>query len=174
MATPSGPPAPGALSPDGLWRWDGERWVPAGNVAVPPSRGSRAWIWWLGGCAVLVAVVGVVAFGFLALTVFNVARTGGFNCVPSDFPAYPGEAFRSVNVTTNGPGRSCEIVYETRDSPSAVVDFYSNRLSGSPWRVTGSGPSEIDYANDNTGAAGSVVVVATDGGSEITIDYHQG
>src|SRR6267143_3501279 len=91
---------PGQLSPDGQWRWDGAQWVPAtqGAAPVPPPRGSRSWIWWVaGGCAVLL-VIGAVGAGFGIYSLVNRFQHGGFSCLPSDFPSYPGAAV--VNETT--------------------------------------------------------------------------
>jgi len=38
----SDPRAPGYLSPDGLWRWDGARWVPVGSQPPPPPAATFA------------------------------------------------------------------------------------------------------------------------------------
>src|SRR5438445_13125387 len=38
----SAPGEVGRLSPDGLWRWDGARWVPTGTAQAPNSRGASA------------------------------------------------------------------------------------------------------------------------------------
>jgi hypothetical protein len=38
-ATARAPLAPGDISPDRLWRWDGSRWVPAASAAPPPVLG---------------------------------------------------------------------------------------------------------------------------------------
>ncbi len=162
---------PGQISPDGLWRWDGQMWVPTGSAPVAAPRRSSAWIWWLAGCAALIAVVTVIGLGFLGVEFFNAARSGAFNCVPSEFPKYPGASFSSVNVTTNGASRTCVETFVTADSQSTVVDFYKSRLSEAPWQVTDSGPSSVNFLNPDTGASGTVQVTPTDGGSEIEIDY---
>lgn len=62
MGTP--PPSSGHLSPDGMWRWDGQQWVP--NSPYPrttaSSRWSNSWIWWLAAVsAVAVVLVSVGA-----------------------------------------------------------------------------------------------------------------
>ncbi len=150
MAVPGGPPESGQLSPD--------------------ARGV-AWIWWLSGCAALVAVLVIGGFAVGGFALYNAARSGAFNCVPSDFPKYPNLAFRSLNAKTNGAQSSCEIVYASSDSAPAVVDFYTSKLGEAPWQVRDSGPSAIDFVNSDTGATGTVQVTPTSSGSEILIDY---
>lgn len=61
--------APGQFSPDGQWRWDGQRWLPANGSGAPgsspPKRSRTPWI--VGGAAVVVlALVAVLVIVFSA------------------------------------------------------------------------------------------------------------
>jgi hypothetical protein len=169
-------PRPGDLTPDGFWRWDGAQWVPSGQAApqaLAPRR-SLGSMWWLaGGCGLLVVVAMVAGLAFGGLALVNTIRSGGFNCVPSDFPAYPGATFSSVNVSSNGSSRMCTTVFESNSSPAAVQDFYEKHLSDAPWQVSPGAPraNEIYFINTTTHAYGSVLVSATGSGSEITIEF---
>jgi hypothetical protein len=55
---------PGELSPDRLWRWTGESWVPAGGSALqPPHLGAsrpRPWLAIAGGVTAMLAAVLIV------------------------------------------------------------------------------------------------------------------
>lgn len=128
---------PGQISPDGLWRWDGQRWVPTGAItpqqqAQSRPRGSLAWLWWLGGgCAVLI-VVAIVA-GIFGLT--NLVRNfqgGAYTCLPSDFPSYPGATVVREN-TSVGTHNTCEMVLSTNDGVDGVTRFYVQRLDQDDW-----------------------------------------
>lgn len=132
------PVQPGQLSPDGMWRWDGTRWVPAMTVTPVAPHRTRSWIWWLaGGCTVsLVLVIAGAAFGGAAL--YNHLKTGGLTCLPSDFPTYPGSTFANINYELNGatPGSSCSMWFESKDSFGAVLDYYQTRLNRGDWKIT--------------------------------------
>jgi hypothetical protein len=131
------------LSPDGRWRWDGARWVPAGQAAPPPTapRRSFAWVWWLaGGCAVLV-VIGVIAAIVGLGSLFTNFQHGGFSCLPSTFPSYPGTSVAGEQTTYLGAGmppgdtNECRMTLESNDSVSTVTDWYSTRLGSGDWTV---------------------------------------
>jgi hypothetical protein len=136
------PVQPGQLSPDGMWRWDGVRWVPA-NAAFPNAapRRSRAWIWWVaGGCAVLL-VLGLVGAGVAVYNLVNSFQHGGFACLPADFPNYPGATVITENTyvgTGVAPGDSkrCSMVLKSNDDPATVNAFYQEKLSTGDWKVT--------------------------------------
>ena len=134
------PVQPGQISPDGMWRWDGARWVPLMGQPIAPPR-SRTWIWWVaGGCALLL-VIGLVGAGFGVYSLVNSFSRGGFACLPSDFPSYPGT---SVAGQTNyvgaavapGDSRSCRMILESADDVATVTAFYNDNLSTGDWQVT--------------------------------------
>jgi len=133
----------GQLSPDGLWRWDGVQWVPvaSGVAPAPPARTSKTWIWWLaGGCAVLL-VLGLIPLGFAVSSIVNGIRNGAFECLPSDFPAYPGATTVNFNTNFSGGTKRCSIALESDDGVAAVTSFYEQRLSSGDWKVVSSDPS---------------------------------
>lgn len=136
------PVQPGQLSPDGMWRWDGVRWVPAAAAPYAPAapRRSHTWIWWVaGGCAVLL-VLGLVGAGIGVYNLVNSFQHGGFTCLPSDFPAYPGATVVSENTSFGtgvapGDSRSCRMVLESNDDSATVTAFYNEKLSSGDWKV---------------------------------------
>jgi hypothetical protein len=136
---------PGHLSPDGLWRWDGARWVPVaqGGAPLPPPRRSRSWIWWLvGGCAV-VLVLGAIGAGFGIYSLVTRFQSGAFNCLPSDFPNYPGasvvnENARIGNEFSPGDNHRCTIVYDSNDDVATVTTYYQSQLSSGDWTIVSS------------------------------------
>ena len=141
------PVQPGQLSPDGAWRWDGARWVPSGaRPSAGQPGGSRRWIWWLaGGCALLL-VLGVAgaAIGIGALV--NNFQHGGFACLPSDFPNYPGATVASENTTIGsgaapGDNKVCRMTLESNDDVSTVTAFYTDKLGSGDWTVTSNDPT---------------------------------
>ncbi|HXN89941.1 MAG TPA: hypothetical protein VN906_00485 [Candidatus Sulfotelmatobacter sp.] len=138
-----GPNQPGQVSPDGLWVWDGTRWVPSGRQGTPTRpRGSRSWIWWVaGGCAVLLVIGVAGAIWATVALVNNVQQHGGFACLPSDFPSYPGATITSENVryTTGlppGDSKECTMTLESSNDATTVSDFYASRLSTGDWAIT--------------------------------------
>jgi hypothetical protein len=136
---------PGQLSPDGLWRWDGTQWVPAapGTSSLPPARRSRGWIWWLvGGCGVLL-VLGVIGGGFGIYSLVNRFQSGGFSCLPSDFPSYPGASVVSENTKvgagfSTGDNGRCTMVLNSNDSAATVTTYYEQQLGSGDWTIVSS------------------------------------
>src|SRR5260370_29133133 len=118
-----------------MWRWDGAQWVPAYAGPPPaPRRRSNSWIWWVaGGCALLLllAVAGVLVGG---VTLVRTFQGGGFSCLPSDFPSYPGGTV-AVEHTYTGPAvapgdsKSCLMSVDTNDNMPKVESFYTEKLS---------------------------------------------
>jgi hypothetical protein len=130
----------------------------------------------LGGCALIVVVVIAGAFiGGAAL--FHYYQQGGLNCLPSDFPAYPGTGPGAYNYELNGatPGSSCNMVFHSQDSTSTVLDFYESRLGAGVWQISSSNrdTGQIDFRKVNSAKTnGSVQVLAKDGYTEITIQLY--
>src|SRR4029077_2454348 len=137
------PVQPGQLSPDGMWRWDGTRWVPAtaGPYAPTGQRRSYRWIWWVaGGCAVLL-VLGLVGAGVGVYNLVNSFQHGGFSCLPSDFPSYPGATVTTENTYVGtgvpaGDSKRCTMVLQSNDDVSTVTAFYNEKLGSGDWKVT--------------------------------------
>jgi hypothetical protein len=130
----------------------------------------------LGGCAlIVVAVIGAAAIGGAAL--YHHYQQTGFNCLPSDFPAYPATGAGAYNYQLNGsvPGSSCNMVFHSNDSTSAVLDFYQSRLGTGGWQVTSSNRDvgQIAFRKvNNAKTTGTVQVVAKDGYTEITVQLY--
>jgi hypothetical protein len=166
----------GQLSPDGKLRWNGAQWVPVS----PAPRGSNACIWWLaGGCAlVVVLVIAGVALAGSALTYRF--QHGGFSCLPSDFPTYPGSTLGGETYDLNAPtpGNSCHMVFESKDGVATVMDFYASRLDAGDWHVTSSSQTSGQIAFRKVknvkkmSTNGTVDVAVRGSGTEITVQLY--
>jgi hypothetical protein len=97
-----------------------------------------------GGCAVLLvlAVIGA-AFGLSSLV--RQFQNGAFNCLPSDFPSYPGATVSSEN-TSFGTTKRCTIVLESDDGVAAVTAFYQQELNTGDWAITSSDPTSGEFS----------------------------
>lgn len=146
--TPQAPYQPGQTSPDGAWRWDGARWVPTGASSAPPAqRGSRRWLWWLGGGCLLLLLLGIGGGIWGVTTLVRTAQQGGFNCLPSDFPRYPGATVTRVYTYVGtgvapGDSRECQQGLSSDDDAATVTEFYTSNLNSGDWTIT-----NIDTAN---------------------------
>jgi hypothetical protein len=114
------PPQQGRVSPDGLWRWDGVRWMPTGATSSPPA-GSRAWIIWLVAGSTIMAILAVGGAIFALYSAVSRIQASGITCLPPDFPQYPRSALVGEQTyfgTGLAPGdpRSCRVTL----TPSTV------------------------------------------------------
>jgi hypothetical protein len=146
-------------------------------IPTTPTRRSRSCLLWgLGGCSLIVVVAIAGAFiGGAAL--YHYYQQTGFNCLPSDFPAYPGTGPGAYNYELNGtvPGSSCNMVFQSHDSTSTVLDFYESRLGTGSWQITSSNRDvgQIIFSKVNTtNTKGTVQVLAKDGYTQITIQLY--
>ncbi|HEY8841390.1 MAG TPA: hypothetical protein VIO80_12255 [Candidatus Dormibacteraeota bacterium] len=170
---------PGQLSPDGLWRWDGAQWVPAapGASPMPPPRRSRGWIWWVvGGCGVLL-VLGAIGAGFGVYSLVTKFQQGGFSCLPSDFPNYPGTSVVSENTKigagiSTGDSTRCTIVLDSNDDVATVTTYYMEHLNGGDWTIVSSDSANgvIDFQlKSRPQTVGTVTLLGRGQHSEIDI-----
>jgi hypothetical protein len=173
VSTPAG--ASQFVSPDGRWRWDGVSWVPI--PAAPAVRRPMPARW------VAAIVVGSIASLLLAGTGLAVlsnwySTAGGRifgpgapqNCLPADFPSYPGAAmltsFRGFNI--------CTTVYTTQDTSDQVLFFYDQELQTYPWRETGGSAERgtIDFARlDGSKGSGELSVAQAASPTQFTVVY---
>lgn len=108
-------------------------------------------------------VIAVVAAVFGLVSLLNSFQHGGFACVPSDFPQYPGATVVSENTTIGnvapGDTRRCTMTLETDDDVSTVGAFYASHLSSGDWTVTGNDPTtgELDFSRVSRPATAGVV-----------------
>ncbi|HKB19138.1 MAG TPA: hypothetical protein VKF28_08880 [Candidatus Dormibacteraeota bacterium] len=131
------PPEVGQVSPDGMWRWDGRQWSATGHVPrAQTARRSRTWVWWVAGAGALLLVIGIVGGAYGLITLARTVQQGGFSCLPSDFPHYPG-AFVSGETTSLGPvgGHQCHMTYESGDAVTTVGPYFQSHLSSGDWSL---------------------------------------
>jgi hypothetical protein len=131
----------GQRSPDGMWWWDGRRWVPVAQPGAQPPRRTKTWLWWLGGGCAIVLVIGVAGGIYGIVTLVRTAQSGGLACLPSDFPNYPNVNLTGEHVyygTNAAPGDSHECLenFDSSDDVTTVTDFYASHLDSGDWHVT--------------------------------------
>src|SRR5260370_40138970 len=125
------PVQPGQVSPDGMWRWDGARWVPTTAPGAP--RRSREWIWCLAGGGAVLLVLGLVGAGVGAYNLFSSFQHGGFTCLPSDLPGYPGATVASEQtyVGTNVQpcdSKACRVILDSNDDSGTSAACHHKHL----------------------------------------------
>jgi len=93
----------GRLSPDGMWRWDGVRWMPVANATPPPpttpftgdpaaqaSKSARSSVATIGGIGAIVGVV-ILVVGCVLPYVHYTGDVTGVSANPSVFNGgFPG------------------------------------------------------------------------------------
>jgi hypothetical protein len=131
----------GQLSPDGMWMWDGGRWIPVQRAGQPGPRRPRTWLWWLGGGCVLLLVLGIGGGVWAVGSLVNAVQSGSLSCLPSDFPRYPGASVtRDYTYVGTGvaPGdsRECQETLSSDDDVTTVTAFYAAQLDSGDWRIT--------------------------------------
>jgi hypothetical protein len=163
-----------------MWRWDGTQWVAtaAGPAAMPATRRSRAWIWWVAGGCALVLVLAVVGGAIGIASLVNSFQHGGLTCLPADFPNYPGSSV--VNEKTYygtgvapGDSKSCQMTLDSNDNVATVTEFYNEKLSSGDWKVVGfnSSSGQIHFQRVSRPlTVGTVDLLGRGSGAEIRID----
>jgi hypothetical protein len=107
---------------------------------MPPPHRSRSWIWWLvGGCGVLL-VLGAVGAGFGVYSLVTRFQHGGFSCLPSDFPTYPGASAVNENAQIGnefspGDNNRCNMAFDSNDDVATVTTFYQAQLNSGDWTI---------------------------------------
>ncbi len=90
------------------------------------------------GCIVVI-VLAIAGLSLGANSLISRLQHGGFSCLPSDFPVYPGATYAQENFNLNAgaptptPGNTCQMVFESNDSAGTVLDFYQSRLDSGGW-----------------------------------------
>src|SRR5690349_19687166 len=147
---------------------------------------SRKW-WKLagGGCATLVLVgvlLGVFVYPWAIKTLANKYAHGGFSCMPSDLPKYPGATTISESYDLNGGSvppqdtTQCQETLGSPDSPAKVVDFYTTRLEQGDWKITATAKSgsEIDFQRRSRAPTMGVLTISEAGKQtqvDVTLDF---
>ena len=93
----------------------------------------------------MLLVLGVIGAGFGLSALVKQFQNGGFNCLPSDFPSYPGATVSSEN-TFFGTTKRCTIVLESDDGVAAVTAFYRQQLDTGDWTITSSDPASGQFS----------------------------
>src|SRR5207245_8863503 len=79
----SAPGEVGRLSPDGLWRWDGARWVSTGTAQAPnalgASAGRRPWAALTGGIVSIASAAVRLAACFFAYGYYADGNGGAYS-----------------------------------------------------------------------------------------------
>jgi hypothetical protein len=121
----------GQVSPDGLWQWNGDAWLPT-TGGIGPSQGPSSAL--RARRIVLIAVLCALAAIAAVATLVSLIHFGADNCLPSDFPIYSGATVSST-VARKGSPPDCALVLRTSDSQSTVAQFYESILNTGDWHV---------------------------------------
>jgi hypothetical protein len=171
MSSPTGPSH--LVSPDGRWRWDGVRWVPlpAAPAAALPMPARWVALTVVGSIAsLLLAGTGLAAltdaYGGASARIFGGGAPA--NCLPSDFPRYPGSvmvlSFKSFNL--------CTAAFTSDDTRDSVLAYYQLELARSPWRETGADQDTIDFARlDGRRGSGELSVTQGRNATQFQVVY---
>jgi hypothetical protein len=92
------------------------------------------------------------------------------NCLPSDFPSYPGEA----RVTSLKAFNICTTVSTTGDTSIDVLTYFQTQLDKYPWRVTrgSAGQGTVDFARqDGVKGSGEMSVSPSGNPTQIQVVY---
>lgn len=120
-----------------MWRWDGQRWVPA--VMVAPPKRSKAWIWWLAGAVTVSLVLLLVGVGYGVYSIASKFQASGFSCLPADFPRYPGTRLIEEQTTLGsalpGDSKQCRMTLISSDDVTVVGPYFQNHLASGDWTV---------------------------------------
>jgi hypothetical protein len=143
-------------------------------------RRSNAWTWWLACCSTLFVVVVILVIAgavYGGTSLYNHFRQGGFSCLPPEFPSYPGSTFggETYNLNNPTPGTVCGMVFESKDSRGAVLDFYQTKLNSGDWRVvsTNSDTGDIAFISVKSEKSNGTVHVAAPGDhTEISVQLY--
>lgn len=162
------PGGAGQLSPDGMWRWDGQGWVPVNQIPpYAPPRRSRGWIWWLAGGLAVLLLLGVAGGIYGIVSLVRTFQSGGFECLPSDFPKYPNASvtheYTFVGLTSHqGDSHECQETFDSSDDVGTVTGFYTSQLNAADWKVTSNDTANgrIDFARvSRPQTVGSVILL---------------
>ncbi len=119
-------------------------------------------------------MVGVLVGGVALVRTF---QGGGFSCLPSDFPSYPGAAVASEHTYTGpevapGDSKSCLMTVDTNDNMPKVESFYAEKLSNGDWKVIAHTLGEIRFQRVSRPASIGLVQLQVIGRqTEITIQF---
>jgi hypothetical protein len=111
------------------------------TLSTNPRQSNLRWLWFVaGGCALLLLIgaAGAVVGGLALVKKF---QQGGFACLPSDFPSYPGATitFEKTYVGTGLPAgdtSQCQQTLDSNDDVATVTEYYAGRLDTDDWRIT--------------------------------------
>jgi hypothetical protein len=80
----------------------------------------------------LLGVLGAVAGGKVLMDRF---QQGGFTCLPSDFPRYPGATVSSESTYTGTSGSECRMTVDSNDPVTSVGPYFQSHLNSGDWSV---------------------------------------
>ena len=99
------------------------------------------WVWRAAGGLAVIAIIGSVVFTSGAYKLIRLpARQLALNCLPSDFPSYPGMTIVGASYSHGHPApdatTTCTMSMESRDKYTDVEGFYKKALKSDPWKTT--------------------------------------
>jgi len=85
-------------------------------------------------------VLGAVGAGFGVYSLVTRFQHGGFSCLPSDFPTYPGASAVNENAQIGnefspGDNNRCNMAFDSNDDVATVTTFYQAQLNSGDWTI---------------------------------------
>jgi hypothetical protein len=130
----SDPRAPGYLSPDGLWRWDGVRWIPVASATPPPpalfgsaptaagSSSPRSRLATAGGITAIIAVGVIIAGCILPYAHYSDASGGSSPSIfNGGFPGAWGNAAEPALVILFALAAAMTLIVWTNRTARAIL-----------------------------------------------------
>lgn len=125
----------------------------------------------------MVLVLGAIGAGFGIYSLVTRFQQGGFTCLPSDFPSYPGASVVSENtrvgsVVSAGDSTRCTMVFDSNDDVATVTTYYEAHLNSGDWTIVSSDAANgvIDFQRKSRPeTVGTVTLLGRGQHSEIDI-----
>ncbi len=160
----AGMPAPGTLSPDGYYRWDGSQWAPLyGPGTMPPPRKGKGMKIFIGCLLAAVLVVGgIFAAGYYFIS----------NSPLSTFPTAPGAQQTSIHVSAVNGVTTEDRRWVAPGTLTSVEAYYEGGLGSTGEWVLASHPegSSTWSFNHTKAPVGQGTITFTQSGSDVVID----
>ena len=120
----------------------------------------------------MLLVLAVVGAGFGLFSLVKQIQNGAFDCLPSDFPSYPGATVSSWHTTLSAT-KQCTIVLESDDGVATVTAFYQQELNTGDWAITSSDPASGQFSFQRQSRAqtfGNIALLGRGQHTEIEIE----
>ena|SRR6266571_3271176 len=104
-------------------------------------------------------VAGGAGLAALAAFLLQVGTPFNGDCVPSDFPRYPGLQVQEQYQAQGGSVDQCNVVWKADADGSSVRDFYNRQLQSADWDLVQGGTNPLLFRrHSRPGVTGSLAI----------------